>query len=117
VSIEARVQRLEDREPAETCPHCGSHRGGVVQCVIRPHDREGGVPEDEPVPAGYRPHRQPPTCPGCGQPEGAVRELYEDALGVLWEAPDRVQHSQEDATTVTVPDAAAYGTTTAAADS
>jgi hypothetical protein len=94
VSIETRLRRLEAEETADgCCPQCG-RTPGIVMVVIRPHAREGRVPEDGPPP-GYRPWQEPAACGHCGRPDAVIRELYEDAQGNLWE-PDRVQQPQED---------------------
>jgi hypothetical protein len=86
--IEGRIERLEAEEAADDrCPACGRHKDEIVMLVVRPHAREGRVPEDSP-PAGGRPWTPPAACGHCGMPPWPVPCLFEDGEGRLWEYPD-----------------------------
>ena len=88
MSIDGRLERLESEEAADDrCPACGRHKGEIVMVVVRPHAREGRVPEDGPPPGG-RPWKEPAGCPHCGMPPWPVPCLFEDGEGRLWEYPD-----------------------------
>jgi hypothetical protein len=88
--LERRLRKLESEATDGRCPACGRHKGEIVMVVVRPHAREGRVPEDGPPP-GSRPWKPPAACPVCHMPPLPVPCVFEDSGGRLWEESERGQ--------------------------